>query len=228
MSGQAGHAEVGEEGGRKMRLIDLTHPVPTEGNGHLTVTLEEWPLVLDGEACTGMVYNFAHNSMAGTYLDLPGHVRETDDGYTAENYPLEKLYEVPAVVAHLPRAGTPGKISAGELEEACPTLPEGGALVVHALGPLRFCDMDPQSVALTREAVQWMVARGIHLLVSDVYEHREEKEGVFLHLFRAGIATVCCPVNLQALSARVRLTVLVPRYPEATQFPCRVVARVEG
>ncbi len=214
---------------RVMRLWDLTYPIPEEENGHPTVTLEEWPLVMEGQPATGMVYRFTHWSMSGTYLDLPGHLKESDDGATAENYPLERLYEVPAVVAHLPRAGAPGKISVAELAEACPEPPTGGALVVHALGERQFHEMqNVQVVALTREAVAWMAERGIHLLVSDVYEHHEEKEAVFLHLFRAGIATVCCPVNLQALPGRVRLTVLAPRYPGATQFPCRVVARGEG
>jgi kynurenine formamidase len=192
------------------------------------VSSEEWPLNLDGVRCTGMVYNFAHWSMSGTYLDLPGHLKETDDGCTAENYSVDRLYEVPAVVAHLSRAGVPGKITAAELRAACPARPEGGALIIHALGPLAWHEMDPpQSVALTREAVQWIADCGIHLLVSDVYEHSTDKEGVFLHLFRAGIATVCLPVNLDRLPHRVRLTVLAPRYPLATQFPCRVVARID-
>jgi kynurenine formamidase len=210
-----------------MRLIDLTYSIPAEEDGHPTVTPVERPLDLDGVPCTALLYEFTHGGMVGSYLDLPGHVRETDDGLTAATYPLEKLYEVPAVVAHLPRAGAPGKITAAELQAACPVLPQGGALVVHALGPQSFWEMDPgQSVALTREACQWMGERGLHLLVSDVYEHRTEKEGVFLHLFRAGIATVCLPVNLGELPDRVKLTVLAPRYPLATQFPCRVVARV--
>ena len=208
-----------------MPIVDLTYPIPAEESGHPTVALEEWPLQLDGVPCTGMVYSFSHGSMSGTYLDLPGHLKETDDGYTADNYPLEKLYEVPAVVAHLPRAAEPGKVTAAELAAACPVPPEGGALVVHALGPLAFYEMAPQSVALTRDAARWMAECGIHLLVSDVYEHNTDKEGVFLHLFRAGIATVCLPVNLGKLPDRVVLTVLAPRYPQATQFPCRVVAR---
>jgi kynurenine formamidase len=166
--------------------------------------------------------------MVGTYLDLPGHLRETDDGLTAATYPLERVYEVPAVVAHLPRAGAHGKISAAELEAACAVQPRGGALVVHALGPQSFWEMNPgQAVALTREACLWMAERGIHLLISDVYEHRTEKEGVFLHLFRAGIATVCLPVHLGDLPDPVKITVLAPRYPLATQFPCRVVARCD-
>jgi hypothetical protein len=175
-----------------------------------------------------MVYDFTHGSMVGSYLDLPGHLKETDDGLTAENYPLDKLYEVPTVVAHLPRAGAHGKITAAELEAACPVQPEGGALVIHALGAMSFWEMNPgQSVALTREACLWMGERKIHLLVSDVYEHRTEKEGVFLHLFRAGISTVCLPVNLGELPDQVKLTILAPRYPFATQFPCRVIARVD-
>jgi hypothetical protein len=211
-----------------MRLVDLTYSLPAAEEGRPTVTPVERPLDLDGVPCTAMLYDFTHGGMVGSYLDLPGHLRETDDGLTAENYPLERLYEVPAVVAHLPRAGAPGKITAAELEAACPVRPAGGALIVHALGEQSFYEMNPgQSVALTREAVHWMADCGIHLLVSDVYEHHTEKEGVFLHLFRAGIATVCLPINLGQLPAQIKLTVLAPRYPLATQFPCRVVARVD-
>jgi hypothetical protein len=67
----------------------------------------------------------------------------------------------------------------------------------------------------------------VHLLVSDVYEAAEPR-GVFLDLFGNGISALCCPINLDLLTASsVKITVLMPRFPGVTQLPCRAVAEVE-
>ena len=52
---------------------------------------------------TAVVYDFAHDSMVGTYLDLPGHIIETDDGQDAATQPLERFYRLQASVLHLCR-----------------------------------------------------------------------------------------------------------------------------
>lgn len=208
-----------------MRLIDLTLPIPEVENGKPTSQIEEWPIDAAGISYTGMVYNFSHWSMSGTYIDLPGHIKETDDSVRAGDYPLDKLYEVPSMVIHLDRSETPGKISAGELEQACSVPIIGGGLVINALGSKRFDEIPERSLALSKDAVAWILDHGVHLLASDVYEHADEPENVFMDLFSGGACTVCYPVNLHLLdSAAVNLTVLFPRFPGVTQLPCRIIA----
>lgn len=210
-----------------MPLIDLTLPVPSTQNGQSVTRLEEVPLVCDGLDYTGMVWHFRHDSMAGTYIDFPGHLKETDDGRTALDYPLEKLYRVRAAVLHLDRADESGAIEADELSAACPDTADCGALVINALGKTPFDCIAYRSVFLAKSAVRWIIGTGIHLLVSDVYESRTRSEGVFPRLFKNGISTVCHPVHLDRLTAPyATLTVLTPRFPSATQLPCRLLAEI--
>jgi kynurenine formamidase len=210
-----------------MHVIDLTLPISAEQHGQAVASLKEVPLVCDGEHYTGMVWHYRHDSMAGTYIDFPGHIKETLDGQTALNYPLEKLYRVRSAVIHLNRENESGAIEAEELIAACPDLSGCRALVINALGAKRFDDITLRSVYLAKSAVRWIISTGIHLLVSDVYESRTISEGVFPRLFENGISTVCYPVCLDQLTTpHVDLTVLAPRFPDVTQLPCRILAEI--
>jgi kynurenine formamidase len=175
-----------------------------------------------------MVYHYRHNSMAGTYIDFPGHIKETDDGLDAIGYPLEKLYRVEAAVIHLDRESGSGRIGASELVAACPQAPGAGALILNALGARRFDAIVDRSVYLGKDAVQWIIDRGFHLLVSDVFESNSDPQQVFNLLFAHGVSTVCCPINLDKLRQPiVTLTALPLRFAKATQLPCRVIAELE-
>ena len=209
-----------------MNLIDLTLPIPDSDPSR--IALEEMRIGPEPEGYTGLIYHFHHNSMVGSYLDLPGHIKETDDGRDAANYPLDQLYRVPAAVIHLNRESGSGGVSAAELAAACPPgLHSFPALVLNALGPCRFDEIECRSVWLELDAVQWLIDAGVRLLVADIYES-PRIHGVFLHLFRAGVATVCLPVNLALLiRPQVRITVLMPRYLGVTQIPCRILAEME-
>jgi len=152
----------------------------------------------------------------------------TDDGADAATVPAEQLYRLEATVIHLDRPDGSGKIGAAELAPACPGDVAGDALIINALGSRRFDEIAERSVYLGREAVQWIVGSGVTVLVSDVYESNTDPQDVFLDLFAGGVHTVCCPVNLGALTAsRVRLTVLPLRFTGVTQLPCRVIAEME-
>ena len=214
-----------------MPLIDLTLPIPPVDEAQSlfvgpharkqTSTSESWEV----PGGTAQVYAFDYWGMAGTYIDFPGHLRETDDGTDADNYPIDRLFGVSATVIHLDREDGSGPIGARELAAACPVDVTGGALIVNALGKRRFDEIAWRSVYFRKEAVQWIVDTGIHLLVSDVYESNQDPQNVFFDLFRAGISTICCPANLHRLaSPTVRLTALPLRFPKVTQLPCRVVA----
>jgi kynurenine formamidase len=211
-----------------MILIDLTLPVPTQQGGVPTCQLEQRPLKAGDLPYTGMIYHLRHDSMAGTYVDFPGHIRETDDGLDSVTYPIEKLYRVPAAIVHLDRASGSGRIGARELADACPKATAAEALIVNALGRRRFDEIEDRSVYLGREAIRWIIDSGFHLLVSDVYESNSDPQKVFNDLFAARVSTVCCPINLDRIDRpTVRLTVLPLRVIAATQLPCRVVAEIE-
>ncbi len=91
----------------------------------------------------------------------------------------------------------------------------------------RFDEVEKRSVYLSKDAVDWIVATGSHLLVSDVYESKE-LHGVFYDLFGHGISTVCCAVNLDKLiGPKPKISVFPLRLEGVTQVPCRIVAEVE-
>lgn len=204
-------------------LVDLTRdyigPI-----GPFSAASSEVPLRSANTAYTGIIYHFQSGSMQGTYLDLPGHIWETRDGQTAENFPLDKLYRLPASVIRLDRLSGSGAVTAADLEKSAGGIPATPAIIINALGARNPDQIESRSVFLDLGAVQWLIDAGCRMLVSDIYES-QALDGVFLKLFQAGVCTVCEPVNLAKVTAPVvRLTVLFPKFPQMTQFPCRVVA----
>ncbi len=203
-----------------MPIVDITRDY-TSLAGELEVSVREVKLKSAQTAYTGLVYQFSSDSMQGSYLDLPGHIKETDDGLTAANIPAKKLYRIPASVIRLERTSGSGAVSAADLERAAGGIPASAAIIVNALGKLNPRDIAERSVYLEHSAVEWLIASGCRLLVSDIYESTA-LEGVFLRLFQAGIWTYCEPVNLAQIAAReVKLTVLFPKIARLTQIPCR-------
>ncbi len=207
-----------------MPFIDLTREITAEAAG---VKTQDVPLKSAATCYTGVVYRFAHDSMQGTYIDFPGHIRETDDGRTAADIPLEQLCRVPASVIHLARTNNSGAVTAAELEQAFGGVPSTPALVINALGERNSDGIDQRTVYLDSGAVAWIIGSGCKLLVSDIYESLS-LDGVFLKLFAAGVSTVCEPANLWKLPARTHLTVLFPRIQGVTQLPCRIIAELDG
>ncbi len=202
-----------------MELIDLTFESGVEA--------EEYRMNLQspGIEYTGLCYNFKMNSMAGTYIDFPGHIAETYDGQDSKNYPLEKLYRRNAKVIHLNR--TTGAVSGKDLADNCQCkINKGDALIINALGTLRFDDVPERSVYLDKSAVDWIIAQGVELLISDIYESTE-LIGVFYYLFKAGISTICSPVNMDKLTVpEVKITILSLPVEGVVQIPCRVIAEL--
>ena len=205
-----------------MSLIDLTCAFPSESSGKVRLT--EIPLKSAKTAYTGMVYDLEFNSMDGSYLDLPGHIRETDDGQRSDNLDPALFYRVPCSVIHLNRGNRGGAVSGTDLEQAFGSRVNTPALMINALGSLEPHDIELRSVWLDFSALDWMISCGIRLLVSDIFES-QALEGVFLKLFQAGISTVCEPRGMSKVKSKVvELTVMFPKYPGLTQFPCRILA----
>lgn len=207
-----------------MSLVDLTLSINDSKEKVSAVQTEELRISNQAGSYTGIIHHFNHNSMVGSYIDFPSHVKETNDGSDAANYPLEKLFQIPADVIRLNRADGSGRIAADELAAACSNRNKSGALILNSLGRRRFDQIAMQSVYLGKDAVRWIIDRGIHLLISDVYESNTDPQNVFPNLFQNGIATICLPINLHLLTEPDFLvTVLFPRFARATQLPCRVI-----
>lgn len=179
-----------------------------------------------GRDYTAVVYRYRHGSMSGTYLDFPGHIKETDDGFDAVSYPIEKLYRINTAVIHLNRESGSGAVSAEELRKACKAKGQFGAVIVNALAEKRFDEVEDRSVYLGNDAIEWIIGTGAHLVVSDIYES-QQLHGVFYRFFEAGVSTVCWPVNLHKLDVpEVKLTVMCLPVKTATQMPCRIIAEI--
>ena len=172
---------------------------------------------------TGVVYNISTSTMMGSYIDFPGHIKETDDGVNGANSDLADFTNMSAAVIRFDRAGQPGGITAEDLEKSYGGVPDTQAVIINALGSVSSFDIPPRSVYLTLDAVEWLKKTPCKVLVSDIYESTA-LEGVFLKLFEGGISTVCEPANLHKLPAgKVKLTVHFAKIP-ITQLPCTLVA----
>ena len=205
-----------------MSIIDLSCPFPPEAAEK--VHLREVPLKSAQTAYTGMIYDIEINSMDGSYIDLPGHIRETDDGQRGDNVPLEQFYRVPCSVIRLNRQDQSGAVSASELEQAFGGKITTPALMINALGKREPDEIKMRSVWLDFSALDWIIGSGVRLLVSDIYES-SRLEGVFLKLFKAGVSTVCEPRHMSRIRKKaVELTVMFPNIPGMTQIPCRILA----
>lgn len=210
-----------------MKIIDLTAPLSLnmyDKQPAANMKTGVVPMTIEGKNYSAYIYDLEMGSMAGTYIDFPGHIKETFEGTDAENCPLEKLYRVKASAIHMECRDGHGAVSADDLKSAFGGDIKTPALIINALGKLRFDDVEFRSVYLDRSAVKWIIDSGIHLIVSDIYES-QQVHGVFRDLFTNGISAVCCPVNMYLIDASVcSLTVLPIHFPSATQVPCRVVA----
>ena len=114
-----------------MPTIDLTRRAD-EAELEYKAVLSEVPLESESTRYTGVIYSLTTSSMHGTYIDFPGHIKETDNGLYAHNFPHEELYRVPASVIHLDRDR--GPVSGAELEHAFGGVPRTPVLVINGLG----------------------------------------------------------------------------------------------
>ena len=208
-------------------LINLTRKYHSEHKAP-EITLEHVPLHSDKTQYTGEIWHLKCDSMVGTYLDLPGHILETDDGKRGSNLDVADFYRVPATVLHLNRQDASGAITGADLNAAN----QGKSttrrfLIIHALADkLNPHDIKWRSVYLDASAVQWIIDSGCQVLISDVYES-VKLEGVFLRLFKAGVSTVCEPVDLYKLNdcQEPLITISFPPIPIA-QLPITLTAEI--
>ena len=185
---------------------------------------ETVPLAIENKNYNAYIYNMEFGSMAGTYIDFPGHYKETFEGTDAANCPLEKLYRIKASVVHMECRDGHGALSADDIKSAFGRDIRTPALIINALGSLRFDDIEFRSVYIDRSAVEYIIDSDVKLIISNVYES-QQAHGVFRDFFANGIFAVCCPVNMHLITASIcNLSVIPIHFPGATQVPCRVIA----
>ena len=203
-----------------MRIIDLTAEI-TE-TGKRSVVKIPMP---DGNCYKGVIYDFPLSSMSGTYLDFPGHIEEFDDGKNAANYPLKKLFLVETTVIKLRRKGMPREIDGKELEETGITVKTPGLLIKVDDWNLASPEGIAQVPFYGKSAISWVVSKRINLFISNVYENHADRQGIFGEFFRAGIACVCIPANLDRITReRIKICAIPLKIPGAVQLPCRLIA----
>ena len=206
-----------------MALYDLTDSFP-EGYADKYIRLREVPLQSAKTKYTGMVYDLELNSMHSSYIDFPGHIRETDDGVTSENASMEEYYRVRCSRIRMDRESGSGAVSGSDLEKAFGGKISTPALMINALGEKEPTDIEERSVYLDDSAVEWIIASGVRLLLSDIYES-QALEGVFLKLFSAGVTCVCMPRRMSLVKENeFLLSVIFMNVPGVTQIPCRILA----
>jgi len=211
-----------------MTVIDISAPLQVNERRYeySNVTCTELPLKSANTAYTGMVYDLAMGAMASSYIDLPGHIKETDDGQDGATADIRQYYRVPSRVIHFDYPSGHGAIDAPELEAALGGRPDTAGLIINALGARhqQQHDFDVRSVYLTLEAVKWIADSGVRVVLSDVYESKA-LDGVFLEFFKRGVATICEGRNMDRISGDfVYLTALFLPWPGVTQLPCRLIA----
>ncbi len=201
-----------------MKIIDLTREISKDFRTDIV------NIRLSGTEYHAFVHQFHLSSMAGTYIDFPGHIKEFDNGFDSSNYPAEKLFMVDATVIRLNRSGKQREIHAEELDAANVVLDTPAVIVDAGWNLLKEKNQD-EIYFFGKDAISWFISKNIYLFVSDVYENHKDPRGIFVEFFSKGILTVCNPVNLEKIAApKVKLCVFPLRIPGVTQVPCRVIA----
>ena len=206
-----------------MELINLTAPFH---RAHIFT--ERIPLKSDRTAYTGMVYHYRHGSMETSYLDLPGHIAETDDGKNARNCDLLDYYRKKALLLRITPPSDEYGITPADLDKALAGREWQEWIVINALGNQTDGYQPARKIYLTLEAVDHLIRNGVKVLFSDSWESAR-LDGVFLRLFDAGVSAVCNLVNLNQLPAdrEFFLTLSFLPYPgEVTQIPATVIAEI--
>ncbi len=201
-----------------MKIIDLTQKITKDFRTDIV------NIVLSGSKYHAFVHQFHLSSMAGTYIDFPGHIKEFDNGFDSSNYPVEKLFMVDATVIKLNRSGKQREIHSEELEAAGVALDTPAVIVDAGWNALKEKNQD-EIYFFEKDAITWFISKNIYLFVSDVYENHKDPRGIFVEFFRKGILTICNPANLEKITAsKVKLCIFPLRIPGATQVPCRIIA----
>lgn len=160
----------------------------------------------------------------GTYLDSPHH--RFEDGADLAGIPLERLVDLPAVVARFTDAARRG-ISAAALAEYDVA---GKAVLLHTGDDKHFGTPDyvVDPAYLTRDAAEWLVEHGAVLVGIDAANIDDMTDGerpAHTLLLRAGIPIVEHLTGLEQVPPTgARFTAAPPRVVDFGTFPVRAFA----
>lgn len=174
------------------------------------------------------------SSLSGTYLETGGHMI---DGVA----PLSELdcatFIKPAVICHMPRKGPRQLIHRADLEQHCPPLQAGDALLIECGwgSHWRAPDFVTDGPGFHADCLPWLMARPMSLLGVDgpcmqapwaTPGTAESGAGMLLALFRKGILLLAPLVNLErARGPRGELIVLPLHIEGVSGAPCRAIWR---
>lgn len=194
-----------------MRVIDLSLPLVDGQTVDVTVP-PDLPVYLGHECCA---WDLAIRSHTGTYVETASHVFR--DGRHVSDVPPEDLV-LPCALVTLDETAA-GGITGAELQAAGDPVRRGDALIVATPKRDRYFE---------RDAVTWMIDRGIKLLGAtlDRYDTGfENPTGMFVDLFKAEIPIVAGLTRVERLS-RHRFELIVAPLPvqDVGTVPARVLA----
>jgi arylformamidase len=214
------------------KIIDLSHPL-RPGREARQLEIREIPATdvtgAPSEQERYIMHRVEMDNHIGTHMEVPYHVFE--DGADLARTPLEQLAGEAVILDLRGRSAGEG-IPPEEVRHAAEQA--GGV----GQGDIVFCmtgwsqyyggEQYDEPPFLTREAVHWLVGRGIKMLGIDT---RGSMDPAFpdrqnhLPLFEAGIAYVENITNLEAVpESRVTVVALPPAIEGLEGFPVRVVA----
>ena len=175
----------------------------------------------DGLEYNGICTDGEFVATSGSYIDFPGHIDITDDQRTAATVDICDYYRQKTFLIR-PEVNADNAITAQALQKAISNMPQDTTMLIIN---------SPAGMGkshLTLEAADAICNLNLRCLISDTYE-KAAYEGVFMHLFRGGVACVCIPDNLDQLPEQQSFfcSVIFLPIPGAVQLPCRVIAELE-
>ena len=209
-----------------MKIFDISIPVNSElpvWPGDPKIVLKRYQAISEGHASNNSKLSCSVHS--GTHVDAPSHFIE--DGITVDQLPLDVLIG-PAFVADFPNADavTPDSLKALDLPK------ETTRLLIKTRNSALWSDphhqFAPDFVAITPDAANWVVNRGIRLIGIDYLSIQRYKdleplthetlleagivivEGLCLQNIQAGIYTlICLPIKLAGSEGAPARSVLI-------------------
>ncbi|MEE4266139.1 MAG: cyclase family protein [Desulfobacteraceae bacterium] len=209
-----------------MKIFDISLPVDPQlpvWPGDPKIVLERHRAISRGHASNDS--KLACSVHSGTHVDAPAHFIR--DGLTVEQLPLDVLIG-PAYVADLPEADTitPDSLEALELSR------ETTRLLIKTRNSALWSDphhqFNPDFVAITADAANWVVKKGIRLIGIDYLSIQRYKdseplthrilldagvvivEGLCLQNIHAGLyKLICLPIKLVGSEGAPARTVLI-------------------
>ncbi len=198
-----------------IQYIDITKTFRNKIDGEIIPhKREDWPIYC-GYKCAA--YDLYIKSHCYAYFETSAHLFR--DGTKPIDIPIEDFF-LPASIVTL---SDDDGITYDELDSSAGSFVRAGdALLIHCQQESRYFE---------REAIKWMIEKGIKLLGSNLLTYDrgfENPTGMFVDLFQADIPIIANITNLDKIPTnKARLVVLPLKIPDVCLAPCRAVVIAE-